>query len=375
MARISMLLTLALVSGCIWVVDNPRVPPRDPAPELSAGDEDEVNYVIYREYYDCDPDEVVYLRQYRTYYDYDNCDLWFLLFLSRSLNLDIPIVVRRYEACGRRMHVLVRECGCEPGVFFVTVRDVDGCPPAYRRVYGFWARRQLNECEISNDEYRALVDLRIAVHYYGHTPEAFFSRCRGTERPCHVLYREYRDCGRGGKNCRERPCTRAEHPWELARSEREAWKRDVEAREEIVHRKFKEEHREQVERHDAEKSKVRHGDDEHAPTPDPRARPTRDEDERGRHDPAPKSGDEPRPKADPKDHGRPDEPPRKDPKPEPKDRGRSDDKPKDPPKPAPPPADKKPPPPSHSDDSDKGKDKDKDKEKESEDNPNPKKKK
>lgn len=265
-ALIVTLLALPLL-GCIMVVED-RQP--EPAPQYMAVDDDEVRFVIYREYYGCGHAEIAYMRHYRLYYGYDDCDLWFLLFLSRHLHLDFHIVIRRYEACGRRMHILVRDSGCDPDIFFVRVVDVDRCPPPYGRAYGYWKKRQLHAIELSNDEYRALIDLRIGVDFYGHSPEIFFARIRTNEMPCRVLYREYRDAGKGGRDCSNKVIVKGERPWELPRERREAWKREAKEREEKAHEKFKDEHAEKVREHRAKEDKNWREDDERGPS---RAKP------------------------------------------------------------------------------------------------------
>lgn len=265
------------LSGCVFVIEDDDKP--DPPPQDYGGwDEDEVRYVIYREYYGCDPSQVAVIRHYRVYYGYDDCDIWFLLFLARRCDVTFDVVVRRYELCGRRMHVVVRDFGCQPDIFFVYVRDVDRCPPPYGRAYGYWHRRQLHAVELSNDEYRALVDLRIAHDYYGYPPEDFFARCE-KDRPCRVLFKDYRNCGKGGKDARMRACAKRERPWEMSAAQREQWKRECKAREAEEHAKFKRDHRDKVEAYER-----KHGHDARGKSDDTHRHDDRRGDERNKHE-------------------------------------------------------------------------------------------
>lgn len=336
------------LSGCVFVIEDDYEP--DPQPQYYGGwDEDEVRYVIYREYYNCDPHEVAVLRHYRVYYGYDDCDIWFLLFLARRSDVTFEVVARRYELCGRRMHAVVRDFGCQPDIFFVYVRDVDRCPPPYGRAYGYWYRRQLHEVELTNEEYRALVDLRIAHDYYGYAPEDFFARC-GKDRPCRVLFKDYRNCGRGGKDARMRACVKRERPWEMSRAERERWKRECKAREAEEHARFKREHRDKVEAYERKRGHDERGEDDDTQRHEDRSR-HEDREDRGRRED--RSTYEDRGKED--DRGRSDtkSPPRHDPPKNPP----KHEEPKQPPKNEPPKKEEKKEPPEQDEKKGKGKNK------------------
>jgi len=83
-------------------------------------EEDDVSFVVYREYYDCSDEEISFIPYYRHYYFVDDCDLYFLFSVARHTHQPIDLVVRTYYYdCDRDYNRLIVSYRVDPAYFFV----------------------------------------------------------------------------------------------------------------------------------------------------------------------------------------------------------------------------------------------------------------
>lgn len=221
----------AMLAGCVVKVSGPAASPEPPGHvQHMAWDEDEVHYVIFREYFGCAEREVWRLTAFRRFYSLDAADLLFLVFVSRHVSVSFEVVFDAWwNACRRDHHRLVTLYRLSPAIFFVPIPGTVACPPPYGRAYGYWRNRTFGSAILTPDEYRALVAMKVACDYYGHAPERFFDRVRAAGTPMRVVYEDHRSAGRGGKDARGRSVAAQEaRPWEMDKGRRDAWKRQAE---------------------------------------------------------------------------------------------------------------------------------------------------
>ncbi len=229
----------------------PTIVVQEPAPTVVyqdvAWEDEEVNYVVYREYYGCSAEEVVVIPHYRHYYRVDDADLFFVCFVARHAHVSFDVAFHEYYyTCGRDYHRLVLSYRIDPVVFFVPLPPQTFYPVVYSRPYACYRSHQYTGVAFSNDEYRALVSLKIGVEYQGQSSEVFFRNAQTHGSPTRVLYVERERCGQGGhvwSGARPKPVV---HPWQLSVSERTTWRAQVGTQHANSQVEFKQQHHEQV---------------------------------------------------------------------------------------------------------------------------------
>ncbi|HLG42245.1 MAG TPA: hypothetical protein VI643_02685 [Planctomycetota bacterium] len=235
-------------SGCAVIIRGPGIVAAGPGParpvQLSAWDEDEVHYVVFRDYFGCADADVWRIAAYRRIYSLDVGDLFFLMFVARQTSITFDAAFHAWwNVCARDHHRLVLQYKIQPSVFFVPVAANVACPPPYGRAYGYWRNRTLAGTNLSVDEYRALAAMKIGCDYYGHPAHTFFERVKSVGAPVKVIYVDHRSAGIGSKDCRGLALGhRVARPWEMDRGEREGWKRHADdccKKEEDEHHKAK----------------------------------------------------------------------------------------------------------------------------------------
>lgn len=386
--NIGLLVAASFLGGCIVVHDQPRTTYVDPGPApagtVVVQEDEEVNYVVYRDYFGCTEDEVAYLPHYRRYYGCSDDDFYFCYFVSRRMGLSFDVCFRSYYYdCGRSCDRLVLYYRVPRQYFFVAVGPGVAYPPIYSRPYSCYHSGSYTSVSFSNQEYVALVHMKVGVEYQGHTTGAYFARvneCGGNTG--RVIVKSKDNCGRGGSTVTggtvQKPCPR---PWTMPGDQKHTWEQAHKDHVTRSETSFKESHKEQVQKApNGPKSSPGHEDHpsgrpETPPGRGPAAEktppPGHEDGNRGKGPGANDGG----PKHSPPERGgkapehREDAPPPKPPPPSDsrnKEKGGNDDKGRDTQKDSPPP---KPPPPPPPSDSQKNKggndDREKDKKKDS----------
>jgi hypothetical protein len=213
------LLLLLAAGGCTVYYDEP--PPRrhvvyrervvSPAPQdpIPAGDPppvaqemtetEEVNEVVYREYYGATDEEIVLLPYYRHYYALTDDDIYFIYFVSCRSGISFDVCFHSYYYdCGRNYDRLVVTYNVPREHFFIAVGAGVSYPPVYQRSYSCYHNGTYTSVTFTNTEYVALVRMRVACDYQGHPPTTYFARVQATGSPSRVIVESKDQCGRGG---------------------------------------------------------------------------------------------------------------------------------------------------------------------------------
>ena len=202
LAKKSLLLLAAALGGCIVVYDEPRHVTQAPPPPAAVivTQEEEVHYVVYREYFGCTEEEVYVIPHYRRYYACTDDEIYFCYFVSRRCGLAFDVCWRSYYyTCNRSCDSLVVYYRVPREHFFVAVGAGVAYPPVYQRSYASYHSGTVASVTFTNQEYVALVHMKVGCEYQGHTSTAYFAKvheCGGNTTRVVVQSRE--NCGRGG---------------------------------------------------------------------------------------------------------------------------------------------------------------------------------
>lgn len=223
-------LTVALLGGCIIVDDRPRhvytAPPPEPAATVVVAADDETHYVVYREYFGCSEEEIAVLPHYRRYYGCSDDDFYFCFFVSRRMGLSFDVCFRSYYYdCGRSCDRLILYYRVPREHFFVTVGAGAAYPPIYARPYSCYHSGTYASVTFTNQEYVALVHMRVGVEYQGHTTTTYFAKvneCGGNTTK--VIVRSRDNCGNGGRTVTGVAVQKtAPRPWTMPPQQRSTW--------------------------------------------------------------------------------------------------------------------------------------------------------
>jgi len=266
-ARVLAGVALSVLAGCtVYVHENPpprRVvvveerpapppPPPPPPAEIVITESDEVHYVVYREYFGCSDVEVYAYPQYRRYYAVTDDDLYFITFVARRRGIAFDVCFRSYYYdCGRNYDRLVVTYNVPRSAFFCSAGvGVTAYPPVYHRTYAAYQQGNVSTITIQNNEYVALVHMKVAVEYQGHPPATYFAQVNahgGNTGQVIVANRE--SCGKGGVTATgAKVTTAAPRPWTMPPQQKQAWHEEHKAQVVKHEDNFKEVHKEQVTR-------------------------------------------------------------------------------------------------------------------------------
>lgn len=252
--RAMMLALLAAAgSGCVIYADDPparRIVVYEDYP-YGAWDDQEVVYVVCRDYFGLSHAEVLLLFGYQRYYFLDPIDLFFVLCVSRWTSVDFRIVFRTWRTdCGRSHHRLVLRYLGSPERFLAGRPWPDRVPPPYAAL----RTESPGEAGFTANEYRALVALRIGSDYYGYAPERFFARIEEVGSPHRVLFADRDRAGSGERNAAgERLTPQTTKPWTMPPAARDAWRQELSGRRTFSDPAFRREHADQVERYERDR--------------------------------------------------------------------------------------------------------------------------
>jgi hypothetical protein len=139
---------------------------------------------------------------------------------------------------------------------------VNTYPPVYQRTYVAYQQNNVTNITIQNNEYVALVHMKVAVEYQGHPPATYFAQVNahgGNTGQVIVANRE--SCGKGGVTATgAKVSAPAPRPWTMPPAQKQAW--HEEHKTQVVHHEdtFKDSHKEQVTRVQAQPKGPAQGD-------------------------------------------------------------------------------------------------------------------
>lgn len=219
-------------SGCVVYLYDPYDPPprrmvvENPAP-LVVTEDDEVHYVVYREYFGYSDEVIATFPYYRRYYGLSYDDIYFIGYVGCYGHIGFDACFRNYYyGCGRSYDQLVIAYNVPRATFFCGgAVGVGAYPAVYARTYGAYNGNNLATISIQNHEYTALVQMKVGVEYQGHAPGAFFAQVNANGgNPGRVIVANREMCGRGGVTATGgRVNVVAQRAWTMPPAQRQAW--------------------------------------------------------------------------------------------------------------------------------------------------------
>lgn len=150
----------------------------------------EVDETIYRDYYGCTQAEVVVINTCQRCYQFHHADVLAVCLVARWAGVPLSVAFRTfYDDDHGSLQALVAGYRLDPGIFFVSLpADLD-CPLLYQRPYRLFRTQRGSDATYSNDEYRALITLKIACDFQGREPVQFFAAVQHGATPLQAIYR------------------------------------------------------------------------------------------------------------------------------------------------------------------------------------------
>jgi hypothetical protein len=253
---------MPLVAGCVVYYDPPRrhyyySPPQPPAGTTLVVDSeaDEVHDVVYREYFGCSEAEIAFFPHYRHYYGLTDDDLYFLYFTSLQCSVSFDVCFHAYYYdCGRSYDRLVVYYQVPRERYFVAIGPGVTPPPVYARTYAVYRSGSYASVTFSNQEYVALVHMKVGCEYQGHPPATYFARVQATGSTSRVIVESRDRCGQGGRTATgARVATTAPRPWTMPPQQKQQWRQERQASATKSEAAFRGKHQEQVTKIDREK--------------------------------------------------------------------------------------------------------------------------
>jgi hypothetical protein len=225
---------------------------RRPEPDLDIvvdADEDDVSFVVYREYYDCTEEEIAFIPYYRRYYRVDDCDLFFLFQVARHTHRPIDIVIRSYYYdCDRDYDRLIVTYRVDRAIFFVELPGSYNPGGEFDRPYRLYREHGMASARFTNTEFRALVSLKVGVEYQGVRAEQFVDRVReNPAAPQRAILRSHESAGNNGRNVEGRKISsRAPRPWTMPEREKQDLRQERRQKSVGREKAFEEQHGQRV---------------------------------------------------------------------------------------------------------------------------------
>jgi hypothetical protein len=248
----SALLVLPFLPGCFVVAEDPpsayNAPSQDETTVVESPRDEEVNYVVYREYFGCSEQEIAYFPHYRRYYALSDDDIYFIYFTSRQCGVSFDVCFHSYYYdCGRDYDRLVVYYHVPRERYFVPIGAGVAPPPMYAHVYGAYRNGTTASVTFTNQEYISLVHMKVGCEYQGHPPATYFARVQATGSSGRVIVESRDDCGRGGRTATGATVqATAPRPWKLPPQKQEQWHQERQATVARQESTFKDMHKEQV---------------------------------------------------------------------------------------------------------------------------------
>jgi hypothetical protein len=243
---------LPLLAGCFVGYDeSPRQYDSSSQGEATVevtSEAEEVNDVVYREYFGCTEAEISYFPHYRRYYGLTDDDIYFIYFTSRLSGVSFDACFRSYYyECDRNYDRLVVYYRVPRERYFVAIGAGLSPPPMYARTYASYRSGSTARVTFTNQEYVALVHLKVGVEYQGHPPDRYFSRVQATGSTHRVIVESRDQSGRGGRTAAgTHVAPTAPRPWTMPPQQKRQWHQERQATAARTEVPFKEGHKEQV---------------------------------------------------------------------------------------------------------------------------------
>jgi hypothetical protein len=265
---------------------------------------DEVHYVVYREYFGCSEAEIAGFPYYRRYYGLTDDDIYFIYYTSILCGVGFDVCFHTYYyECDRSYDRLVVYYRVPRERYFVAIGAGVSPPPVYVRTVATYRNGSTASVSFTNQEYVALVHLKVGCEYQGHSPAAYFDRVRATGSTGRVIVESRDQCGHGGRTAAgARVAMSAPRPWTMPPQQKRQWQQERQASSARAETTFRETHKEQVtrvEKQQTPKSAPRGSEEKPGQTPPSRP-----------HDPNAPDPNRPPPVERPGEH-RPENPPPK----------------------------------------------------------------
>jgi hypothetical protein len=244
---------LPLLSGCVVAAHDPPRHYHSPPPPAETTvvvdvEADDVHYVVYREYFGCTDAEIAVFPHYRHYYGLTDDDIYFIYYTSLLCGVTFDVCFRSYYyECGRSYDRLVVYYRVPRERYFVSIGSGFAPPTIYARTYSAHRAGTLASVTFSNQEYVALVHMKVGCEYQGHAPGAYFDRVKATGSSGRVIVESRDHCGRGGQMATGKSvATTAPRPWTMSSGQKARWRRERQASATRSEATFREKHREQA---------------------------------------------------------------------------------------------------------------------------------
>ncbi len=304
---------LLLSAGCVVYAGPPHRHYYDapaPAPQAETtvvvdADTDEVNYVVYREYFGCSEAEIACFPHYRHYYGLTDDDIYFIYYTSILCGVTFDVCFHSYYyECDRNYDRLVVYYRVPRERYFVAIGAGVSPPPVYARTYAVYRSGSYTSVTFSNQEYVALVHMKVGVEYQGHPPATYFARVQATGSTGRVIVESRDRCGQGGHTVTgARVATTAPRPWTMPPQQKQQWRQERQVSATKSETTFREKHPEQVTKVEKQGPPAKAAPPKSEPPPrhaDPPARPSKpvERPEQGPAEKPPPKPHEPPPRGD-----------------------------------------------------------------------------
>jgi hypothetical protein len=135
-----------------------------------------------------------------------------LLYLARALGQSVGTIAEHYRKQEKNLHALGRELQVPRDAFFVPIPESMPLPPGVlARPYKLYRMRQPGT--LTQEEYGALVVMRVAVDYFGFDAEEYFKEIERVRAFESLLTGNLERAGAGGKAADGSDAPLLERPW------------------------------------------------------------------------------------------------------------------------------------------------------------------
>ena len=144
---------------------------------------------IYRDYFLCTQAEVVVINTYQRCYQLRHEDLLVIGLIARYAGVPLSVVFRTfYDDDHGNIQALLVSYHLDPEIFFIDIPLTIILPIPYQRPYHLFRNHHQGWETMSNDEYRALIALKIACEFQDRTADQFFTAMRSVAAPPLALF-------------------------------------------------------------------------------------------------------------------------------------------------------------------------------------------
>ena len=168
---------------------------------------------------------------YRRYYGLTDDDIYFIYFTSRLSGVSFDVCFHSYYYdCDRNYDRLVVYYHVPRERYFVAIGAGVSPPPMYARTYASYRSGSTAGVTFTNQEYVALVHMKVGVEYQGHPPAAYFARVQATGSTRRVIVESRDHSGRGGRTAAGTKITAtAPRPWTMPPQQKQQWQQERQA--------------------------------------------------------------------------------------------------------------------------------------------------